>query len=105
MAVGAESASVVMLEPHLDVRTVAAVRDRLHEVLAHAPGDVALDMTGVESIDATGLGMLTALHLRCERAGVRLVLRGCSRDIRRVLAVTRLNRILHVERSHLPLSV
>lgn len=105
MTVGPASASVVVLEPHLDVRTVGALRDRLHDVLAQAAGDVVLDMTVVESIDATGLGMLTALHLRCERAGVRLVLRSCPRDIRRVLAVTRLNRILHLERSHLPLSV
>ena len=48
--------------------------------------------------------MLTAAHLRAERAGQRLVLRNCSNEIRRVLAVTRLNRVLHVDRGHLSLT-
>ncbi len=99
MAVDSTSSSVVMLEAHLDVRTVAAVRARLNAVLETAVGDVVLDMSGLESIDATGLGMLTAIHLRCERSGSRLVLRNCPREIRRVLAVTRLNRILHLDRA------
>ena len=49
-------------------------------------------------IDAAGLGMLTAAHLRAERAGHRLVLRNCSDEVRRVLAVTHLNRVLHIDR-------
>ena len=61
-------------------------------------------MGALEIIDAAGLGMLTAAHLRAERAGQRLVLRNCSNEIRRVLAVTRLNRVLHVDRGHLGLT-
>jgi anti-anti-sigma factor len=49
-------------------------------------------------IDAAGLGMLTAAHVRAERAGHRLVLRNCSDDVRRVLAVTHLNRLFYIER-------
>ena len=49
-------------------------------------------------IDAAGLGMLTAAHLRAQRAGHHLVLRNCSDDVRRVLAVTHLNRVLHIDR-------
>ena len=66
--------------------------------------DVVVDLGALEIIDAAGLGMLDAAHLRAERAGHRLVLRNCSNEIRRVLAVTRLNRILHVDRGHLDLT-
>lgn len=93
-----------MLDSQLDVRTVAAARARLNEALEATTGDVILDLSRLESIDATGLGMLTAIHLRCERSGVRLVLRNCPREIRRVLAVTRLNRILHLDRSNVELT-
>lgn len=95
---GAE-ARVVAIGTHVDVRNVAQVRARLHSVLAEADGDVAVDMGDLEIIDAAGLGMLTAAHLRAERSGHRLVLRNCSKELRRVLAVTRLNRLLFIERN------
>ncbi len=92
------TSSVVTLGPHLDVRTVGLARTALHGAVEDATGDVVVDMAGVESIDAAGLGMITAMHLRCERGGLRLVLSNCPPQIRRVFAVTRLNRILHLER-------
>ncbi len=95
---------MVTLGAHLDVRTVATARAALYAVIQDADGDIVLDLTHVESIDAAGLGMLTAVHLRCERAGHRLVLRNCPDEIRRVLAVTRLNRILHLDRAHVGLT-
>jgi anti-anti-sigma factor len=96
--------NVVKLGRHLDVRTVGLARHALSDLVAAGTGDVVVDMAELESIDAAGLGMLTALHLRCERSGFRLLLLNCPRDIRRVLAVTRLNRILHVERERAALS-
>jgi anti-sigma B factor antagonist len=104
MVVSTTTGTMVELGAHLDVRSVGLARAMLYEVIEQADGDVVIDMTRVESIDAAGLGMLTAVHLRCERAGHRLVLRSCSREIRRVLAVTRLHRILHLDRAHGPLT-
>jgi anti-sigma B factor antagonist len=104
MVVSSATSNVVILGSHLDVRNVGAERNALYDVVETATGDVVVDMSHVESIDAAGLGMITALHLRCERSGMRLVLRNCPREIRRVLAVTRLNRILHLDRRHVGLS-
>lgn len=98
MTVGA----VVEIGSQLDVRTVEVERAVLLAAAQDCTGDLVVDLSRLESIDATGLGMLTAVHLRCERAGFRLLLRNCPRDIRRVLAVTRLNRVLHVEREMAP---
>jgi anti-anti-sigma factor len=103
MIVSSGDPKVVDLGPHLDVRTVGTVRLALEGVLEQATGDIVVDMANLESIDATGLGMITAMHVRCQRNGRRLVLRNCPRDIRRVLAVTRLNRVLHVDRRHVSL--
>lgn len=89
---------------YLDVRNVAVVRTHLNLVLDAASGEVTVDMAGVDRIDAAGLGMLTAAHLRAERAGQRLVLVNCTKEVRRVLAVTHLNRILNIARGTLQLS-
>ncbi len=94
-----EQAQLHSVGAYLDVRNVSLVRFRLNAQLDAADGDLVLDLTGVERIDAAGLGMLTAAHLRAERLGHRLVLRNCTKEIRRVLAVTHLNRILHIDRS------
>lgn len=104
MATGSASPSLMQVGPHLDVRSVAAVRMTLTTLQDAASGDVVLDMSALEIIDAAGLGMLAAAHVRAERLGHRLVLRGCSKELRRVLAVTRLNRVLHLERTQLELS-
>jgi anti-sigma B factor antagonist len=88
----------VRLDAHLDVRNIAMVRPALHAVIDAADRDVILDLAATELIDAAGLGMLTAAHLRAERAGHHLILRNCNPHVRRVLAVTRLNRLLHIER-------
>lgn len=101
MVVGSTSTGIVKLGSHLDVRNVAHARETLNTVIADASGDVVLDTANLEIVDAAGLGLITAAHLRCERAGLRLVLRNCPDDIRRVLAKTGLNRVLHVDRSHL----
>ena len=100
MVVAATVAGLVTLGAHLDRRNVATVRTTLNDALETATGDVVVDMGLVQLIDAAGLGMLTAAHLRAERAGHRLVLRNCSKEIRRVLAVTRLNRVLRLERGN-----
>lgn len=86
------------------MRTVGQARGAISRVVERATTDVVVDMSDLETIDAAGLGMLTALHLRCERSGIRLLLVNCPREIRRVFAVTRLHRVLHVERAHEALS-
>ncbi len=86
---------------YLDARNVAAVRVEFDRCLEASTDEIRVDMSQLRFIDATGLGLLTAAHLRCERAGRQLVLHSCSPEIRRVLAVTRLNRILRLDRSNI----
>lgn len=82
----------------LDGSSVGEVRARLHHLIESGTGPVVVDLAAVDLIDVTGLGMLAAAHRRLEREGRRLVIRGCADHVRRVLAVTRLTRVMHVER-------
>lgn len=94
---GNPQAQVVDVGSRLDVGTVAGVRPRLHEAVDSGNGDLIVDLSGLEMIDATGLGVLVGTHRRAMGAERRLVLRGVPPRIMRVLAVTRLNRVLTVE--------
>lgn len=95
------AACMVTLGAFLDARNVAVAREDFDRCLEASADEVGVDMSALRFIDATGLGLLTAVHLRCERAGRQLVLHNCSPEIRRVLAVTRLNRILRLDRSNI----
>jgi anti-anti-sigma factor len=88
------------LAGRLDASNVSEVRRRINDVIESEPaGNVVVDLTGVDIVDATGLGVLAAAHVRLQREGRRLVLRGCGVAVRRTLAVTRLLRVLYVEQA------
>ncbi|WP_157249923.1 STAS domain-containing protein [Nonomuraea typhae] len=94
---GRSAAQVVRVGARLDAGTSAGVRPRLHEAVDTGTGELIVDLSELEMIDATGLGVLVGTHRRALAADRRLVLRGVPPRIMRVLAVTRLNRVLLVE--------
>lgn len=89
--------TIMPVSGRIDMTTVGELRERLHAAVDGGVGVVALDISEVELIDATGLAMLVATHQRALRAGRRLVLRGTPPRVARVLAVTGLERILPTE--------
>ena len=91
-------ATILHVIGRLDGTSVSEARERLHAAIAAADSDVVLDVSGVQWVDVTGLGMIVDAHWRLRRQGRRLVLRGCPPQVRRALAVTRLRRVLAMER-------
>jgi anti-sigma B factor antagonist len=91
-------ATVLHVIGRLDGTSVGEARERLHAAIATADSAVVLDVSGVDWVDVTGLGMIMDAHWRLRRQGRRLVLRGCPPRMRRALAVTRLRRVLAMER-------
>ena len=87
------------LPERLDVTTVGELRDALALVVVSAPEvDVFVDVSEVTVVDSVGLGLLVTTHRNCLRSGRRLVLVDPQPRLLRLLAVTRLHRILHLER-------
>lgn len=81
----------------LDVHSAADVRSRAHAAIDRGEGDFVLDVSGVDALDATGLGLLVAIHRRAGRRERRFILRGVTPAVHRVLVITRLHRILILE--------
>ena len=79
----------------LDVRSAADARTVLHSAVDDGAGDLVLDLSELDSWDATGLGVIMGAHRRAGRCGRRLVLRAVH--MQRLLGATRLHRILAIE--------
>lgn len=81
----------------LDVRSAADARTVLHSAVDDGVGDLVLDLSELDSWDATGLGVIMGAHRRAGRCGRRLVLRDVPPQMQRLLVATRLHRILAIE--------
>ena len=88
--------NVLTLAGRFDGRSTGAVRTALHQLIGDHT-DVVVDVSDLESIDGPALQVLAAGAARLGRDGHRLRLRGCSPGLRRVIAYTRLRRLLQLE--------
>jgi anti-anti-sigma factor len=99
-----EPGQALTLSGQLDASTVPDVRLALHAAVDKGHGDLVVDIADVELLDATGLGVLVGAHRRAGRHGRRLVLRSVPPRVDRLLFISRLYLVLHVDRSR-PVSV
>lgn len=84
----------LLIEGLVDARTVAEVRAALHEAMENGIGELVVDVGGLELGDATGLGALLGAHRRASRCGRSMRLTSITPSLARILAYTRLNRVL-----------
>jgi anti-sigma B factor antagonist len=97
------SPGLMAVAGRVDLSTVAEFRARLGAAVDRAAGAgtpvLALDLHGVDLVDATGLGVLLGAHRRARRDGIRLRLVRPSAELCEKLLVSRLYRVLDVEYS------
>lgn len=84
----------LVLLGRLDARSAPDVRQSLHRVVDTGTGDLVVDVEGLLLVDVSSLGLFLEAHRRAERIGRRLVLVGVPGPLRRMLRVTRLDRVL-----------
>jgi anti-anti-sigma factor len=90
----------------LDVTTAADLRAHLLAVLdagaaerleaSENGDDLVVDLSGVDTVDMVGVGLLVGVHRQAQRRGRRLVLTGVPPRVMRLLTATRLRRVLAV---------
>src|SRR5437588_10440060 len=79
---------LLALRGRLGAASVGEVRTALTHAIDAGVCDLVVDMSGVEILDATGLGMLVGTHRRAERAGRRLALQNVPDRIVQLLLAT-----------------
>ena len=89
----------LVLSGDFDVRSTWEVRNAIYEHLEGHDADVVVDLTDVTAIDMTALKVLAVATRTASREGHRLTLRGCGPAVRRMLHLSRLIRVVEVERT------
>jgi anti-anti-sigma factor len=94
VGVEATSPAVVRLHGELDLAGVP----QLLSALADLDGDVTLDCSGLDFIDAAGLGAFVRAHRQCAARGTQLVVVDPSPAVLRLLQLVELDTELDLRR-------
>ena len=90
--------STLVLSGDFDVRSTWEVRAAIYDHLEEHDEDVVIDLTDVYAVDVTALKVLAVATRWAVRSGHHLTLRGCGPSVRRMLHISRLIRVVEVER-------
>ena len=88
----------LVLSGDFDVRSPRVVRTAIYEHLDGHDRDVVIVLTDVSSVDVTALKVLAVATVGAARAGHHLVLRGAGPAVLRLLHMSRLIRVVELER-------
>jgi stage II sporulation protein AA (anti-sigma F factor antagonist) len=91
-----DDVALIAVVGELNVDSLGKLEEAIAEGFDIYMRDFIIDVTGVTSVDSPALEVLTALHRRCEENLGMLRLCGASASLRKVLEVTRLDRVLVV---------
>ncbi|MEW2286387.1 STAS domain-containing protein [Streptomyces sp. NPDC047841] len=79
----------------LDLHTAAHLADALRPLVLTGGHSVLVDLSGVGFLDSTGLTCLIAVYRTARGTGARLALIAPSERVRRMLALTGTDQVLH----------
>lgn len=91
--------SVLDVRGEIDMLTAPRLQAAITESLDRPAAPILVNLEGVTFMDSTGLRALVESRERAESAGVRLTLVGPSRQVRRLLSLTGLERFFDVQDS------
>lgn len=90
---------VVELRGEVDLASAPQFRRSLHDLIDQGHNRMAMDLSDLEFMDSTGLGVLIGCLKRLKEAEGTLVLAGVRPSVARVFEVTGLDRIFTIRTS------
>jgi anti-sigma B factor antagonist len=91
-----EGPAVVKLSGEMDVANAGEVSACLNELI-EAGADVVIDLSDLQFIDSTGLGVLVSAGGRARQGGQRIKLRAPGKNVASTLSMTGLDRVFTIE--------
>jgi anti-sigma B factor antagonist len=88
------TATTVKLEGTCDLATAPELKAALQPLLPPEVRDVIVDVTDLEFIDSTGLGVILGAMRRLREGGGTLQIAGATGTVKRVLEVTDLDKVI-----------
>jgi anti-sigma B factor antagonist len=84
-------APTVVVEGEVDVATAPSLRDELYRLIENGATWVVVDLSGMNFIDSTGLGVFVGALKRAREGGGGVELRGLKPSARKVFEITGLD--------------
>lgn len=91
-----QDVAVVSLKGSLDVSVQKELKEELLEIADRKQNDIALDLSNVEFIDSSCLGVLVSLAKRFREKKGDIKLFGLTDDVRSIFQITRLDKVFEV---------
>ncbi|HYH38014.1 MAG TPA: STAS domain-containing protein [Azospirillum sp.] len=92
-----EQEAVVQLKGRLTFNDHAKLRALIREMLQNKAKRQVLDLGALEFVDSAGIGMLLIAREEMANVDKQLVLRAATGQVKRVLTVAQLNKIVAIE--------
>lgn len=89
-----DGVKVVHLHGPIDVSRAMELRDLLGSQIDSSSARVLVDLSDVNLIDSSGIGILVTAHRRADGQGARFGLAGATGTVARVFEMTRTNKLL-----------
>jgi anti-sigma B factor antagonist len=91
--------AVLSIEGQIDFCSSPDIRKELLPLVGHATPRVAIDLTGVDYIDSSGVATFIEALQRVKKVGGQLVLLGLCDAVRHVFEIVRLKSVFSIYRS------
>jgi anti-anti-sigma factor len=88
--------AIVQPEGDLVAGRLPVFRSRLRELVASGVLHLMVDLTGVQSVDSAGIGLLVAAHNSLKKSGGELAVIHASRDILDLLRTMRIHQHFNI---------
>jgi stage II sporulation protein AA (anti-sigma F factor antagonist) len=88
----------VKIHGDIDHHTVKGVREQIDSaILSHRPRFVILNLSCVEFMDSSGLGLILGRYNCAQNIGAKLILYKPTRRINKILAMAGIERIIEIK--------
>ena len=79
------------------VEDAPSVREKLTDLLDDGVTLLVLDLSGLEYVDSSGLGVLISIHKRCIQKGGKMIVTGLRGMVDDLFKLTRLGLVFNIE--------
>jgi anti-sigma B factor antagonist len=93
-----DGTATVTVEGEIDVATAPALRDELYRLIEQGANRIVVDLSGMDFIDSTGLGVFVGALKRAREGGGGIELRGLKPSARKVFEITGLSSAFTIAR-------
>ncbi|SDO32108.1 STAS domain-containing protein [Alkalicoccus daliensis] len=92
-----ENKNVAQVSGEVDVYTATKLKETLTPLAEQEDKELVVDLSGVDYIDSTGLGIFIGALKASEKSGTSLTLTGLNSRVKRLFEITGLHEVIDID--------